>query len=169
MTLAELNRLPEQDFVTVLGSIFEHSPWVAQAIWSHRPFASVGALHEAMVTAIEHAGEAAQMALIQAHPQLGGKLAMRGELTAESTAEQAGAGLNQCSPEEFQTLTDLNQRYEAKFGFPFVLAVRGHNRQSIISEFMRRIALSPAQEQQESLKQIYRIGLLRLHDLLTTQ
>ena len=108
----------------------------------------------------------AQLRLIRAHPELGGKLAVAGGLTAESTQEQAGAGLGQCSPQEFAELTELNARYGATFGFPFILAVRGHNRQSIIAEFRRRIELTPEQEQRESLQQIYRIGLLRLQDLL---
>lgn len=166
VTLEELNRLPVAAFTEKLGAIFEHSPWVAEQAAARRPFADVAALHAAMVDAIEAAGEEAQVRLIRAHPELGGKLAMRGELTAESTQEQAGAGLNQCSPEEFAALTDLNRRYGEKFGFPFILAVRGHNRQSIIGEFTRRIELAPEAEQAESLRQIYRIGLFRLQDLV---
>lgn len=166
VTLEELNRLPVAEFTEKLGAIFEHSPWVAEQAAARRPFADVAALHAAMVDVIEAAGEEAQVRLIRAHPELGGKLAMRGELTAESTQEQAGAGLNQCSPEEFAALTDLNRRYGEKFGFPFILAVRGHNRQSIIGEFTRRIELAPEAEQAESLRQIYRIGLFRLQDLV---
>ncbi|UOO81287.1 2-oxo-4-hydroxy-4-carboxy-5-ureidoimidazoline decarboxylase [Uruburuella testudinis] len=164
--LSELNHMHRADFTTALGAIFEHSPWVAEQTAAARPFADVAALHAAMVAQIEAAGEAAQLKLIRAHPELGGKLAVAGALTAESTQEQAGAGLNQCSPQEFAELTDLNARYGEKFGFPFILAVRGHDRQSIIAEFRRRIGLTPAQEQQESLRQIYRIGLLRLQDLV---
>lgn len=164
--LSELNQMPAADFTAALGAIFEHSPWVAEQAAAGRPFADVEALHAAMVEKIEAAGAAAQLKLIRAHPELGGKLAVRGELTAESTQEQAGAGLNQCSPQEFAELTDLNARYGEKFGFPFILAVRGHSRQSIIAEFRRRIELTPEQEQQESLRQIYRIGLFRLQDLV---
>lgn len=164
--LSELNRMSAADFVAALGGIFEHSPWVAEQAAANRPFADVEAVHRTMVEKIEAAGEEVQLKLIRAHPELGGKLAVRGELTAESTQEQAGAGLNQCSPEEFSELTELNARYGEKFGFPFILAVRGHNRQSIIGEFRRRVELNVQQEQQESLRQIYRIGLFRLQDLI---
>ena len=164
--LSELNQMSVADFTAALGGIFEHSPWVAEQAAAGRPFAGVEALHAAMVEKIESAGAAAQLKLIRAHPELGGKLAVAGGLTAESTQEQAGAGLGQCSPQEFAELTELNARYGATFGFPFILAVRGHNRQSIIAEFRRRIELTPEQEQRESLQQIYRIGLLRLQDLL---
>lgn len=164
--LSELNQMSAADFTAALGAIFEHSPWVAEQAAAERPFAGVNALHAAMTAKIEAAGTAAQLKLIRAHPELGGKLAVRGELTAESTQEQAGAGLNQCSPQEFTELTELNARYGEKFGFPFILAVRGHSRQSIIAEFRRRIEFTPEQEQQESLRQIYRIGLFRLQDLV---
>ena len=166
MLLSELNRMAEADFTAALGAVFEHSPWVAAQAAGSRPFADVAALHAAMVAEIEAAGTVAQLRLIRAHPELGGKLAVAGGLTAESTQEQAGAGRGQCSPQEFAELTELNARYGATFGFPFILAVRGHNRQSIIAEFRRRIELTPEQEQRESLQQIYRIGLLRLQDLL---
>jgi OHCU decarboxylase len=120
-TLADLNKASTDQFVAVLGGIFEHSPWVAQRVAPKRPFANVQALHAAMVQAIEDEGLEAQLKLIRAHPELAGKAAVRGELTEESTREQSGAGLNLCSAEEFAKLHALNDAYNAKFGFPFIV------------------------------------------------
>lgn len=166
ITMNELNGLAPQDFVRVLGSIFEHSPWVAEGVVQQRPFTDIAALHLAMAQCIEEAGHEAQLRLILAHPELAGKAAVRGELTAESSAEQAGAGLDNCSPEEFATLTALNQAYREKFGFPFILAVRGYDRTGIIEQFQRRLGLAPEAEMAESLAQIYKIGRLRLDSLI---
>jgi len=164
--LADLNQLSQDEFVALLGGIFEHSPWVAQSVAGQRPFASIAALHQAMVACIQAAGREAQLTLIRAHPELAGKAAVRGELTAESTSEQAGAGLNLCSPEEFARLTDLNQRYNEKFGFPFILAVRGYDRAGIIAVFARRLENDVEQEINECLTQIYKIGQLRLNEII---
>ncbi|MGE4369801.1 MAG: 2-oxo-4-hydroxy-4-carboxy-5-ureidoimidazoline decarboxylase [Burkholderiaceae bacterium] len=166
ITLDELNAMPADDFITCLGGIFEHSPWVARQVLDRRPFPSVAALHEAMVDQVRRASARSRLELIRAHPELAGKAAIRGELTHESTREQAGAGLDQCSPQEYETLTALNRDYNQKFGFPFILAVRGYDRAGIIGQFRRRLALDPEQEQQECLEQIYRIALFRLNDLL---
>lgn len=166
LTLSDLNTLPREEFVRALGGIFEHSPWVAEQVHPQRPFSSVSELHAAMVKVIEEAGADAHLTLIRHHPELAGKAAIRGELTPESTAEQAGAGLDQCSPEEYANLTALNQAYREKFGFPFILAVRGYDRKGIIDEFRRRAALTREEEMAESLKQIYKIGRFRLDDLV---
>ncbi len=166
IALADLNAASEEDFVRVLGGVFEHSPWVAQGVASQRPFASVEALHRAMVACIERAGRDTWLTLIRAHPELAGKAAVRGELTPESSSEQAGAGLANCSPEEFAALTSLNQAYREKFGFPFILAVRGYDRAGIIEQFQRRLSLAPDAEMAENLAQIYKIGRLRLDDLI---
>tara|TARA_R100001132_G_C3263757_1_gene87170 strand:- start:638 stop:1159 length:522 start_codon:yes stop_codon:yes gene_type:complete len=168
VSLSELNQLPEADFVKLLGGIFEHSPWVAEGAVSARPYKSVAELHAAMVKQIEEAGEQAQLKLIRAHPELAGKAAVRGELTEESTSEQAGAGLDQCSPQEYARLTELNEAYNKKFGFPFILAVKGYDRAGIIQQFERRLQRSVEDEKRESLQQIYKIGGFRLNDLVTT-
>ncbi|AKM32170.1 OHCU decarboxylase [Pandoraea faecigallinarum] len=165
-TVAELSALPRAEFIAALDGIFEHSPWVAEAAWDDRPFASVDALHDAMCQAVIDAGETPQLALIRAHPELAGKAAVRGELTAESTREQAGAGLDQCSAQEFARLTELNDAYKAKFGFPYILAVRGHTRTSIIENFAGRLENSRADEIEECLRQIFRIAGFRLQDLV---
>ena len=164
--LATVNQLPDTDFVQLLGGIFEHSPWVAQAVVGQRPFDSVASLHAAMAKAVRDADEEARLTLIRAHPELAGKAAVRGELTAESTREQSGAGLNQCSPEEFAELQRLNDQYNKKFGFPFIIAVRGHDRQSIIRHFTQRLHADRATEMQECIEQIVRIGGFRLADVI---
>ena len=162
MKLADLNRIDRGAFVGFLGGIFEHSPWVAERCFGDRPFASVGALHSAMVAAMERAHASEQLALLQAHPELAGKEAKRGELTADSTREQGGAGLDQCSPSELARITDLNRRYQAKFGFPFIIAVRGLDRAEILREFARRVERDRATELAEAMRQVSRITRLRL-------
>ena len=166
MTLWELNRLSPAAFATALGHVFEHSPWVAERAGRKRPFASVGALHESMMATVWEAPAASQMALLRAHPELAGKAALRGELTADSTLEQSGAGLAECSAEELVRLTTLNAEYSAKFGFPFILAVKGYDRAGILREFARRVERDPSVEFEEALKQVARIARARLDALL---
>ena len=162
MTLDELNRLDERAFTTALGGIYEHSPWVAAGVAGKRPFASIDALAAAMAAVVAGADEARQLALIRAHPELAGKAMVRKELTAESTGEQAGAGLTDCSPAEFARLADLNRRYNVKFGFPFILAVKGYDRAGVMAEFARRVEQDRATEFAENLRQIDRIARMRL-------
>ncbi|MEJ0003347.1 MAG: 2-oxo-4-hydroxy-4-carboxy-5-ureidoimidazoline decarboxylase [Pararobbsia sp.] len=166
-TLGELGELPRDAFMAALGGVYEHSPWVAERAWAHRPFADIEALHRAMREAVETAEPALQLALIHAHPELAGKAAVRGELTVESTREQRGAGLDQCSPEELGTLRTLNRAYREAFGFPFILAVRGYDRAGVIEQMRRRIAHDRVTEIRESLAQIYRIARFRLDELIT--
>ena len=166
MTLWEINRISAGAFTTALGGIFEHSPWVAERASAARPFAGIAALHDAMMAAVRAAPDDMQLALIRAHPELAGKAAIRGELTADSTLEQTRAGLNQCSADELARLTALNAAYNAKFGFPFILAVRGYDRAGILREFARRVELDRDQEFEEALAQIARITRLRLDALL---
>lgn len=165
-TLDQLNVMPADAFVTVLAGVFEHSPWVAEIAAQQRPFASIDALHAAMSQAVERAGGEKQLALINAHPELAGKAAVRGELTAESTREQSGAGLDLCTQEEFDKLQSLNAAYREKFGFPFILAVRGYDRHGIIANFEKRVNHDRAEELRTSLDQIYRIARFRLNDLI---
>jgi 2-oxo-4-hydroxy-4-carboxy-5-ureidoimidazoline decarboxylase len=166
-TLDQLNTMPADTFVTVLAGIFEHSPWVPERAAQQRPFKDIDALHRAMSQIVEEAGEDRQLALINAHPELAGKAAVRGELTAESTREQSGAGLNLCTQEEFDRLQSLNAQYREKFGFPFILAVRGYDRHGIIANFEARVNNSRADELRASLDQIYRIARFRLDDLIS--
>ncbi|RQH07949.1 2-oxo-4-hydroxy-4-carboxy-5-ureidoimidazoline decarboxylase [Paraburkholderia dinghuensis] len=165
-TLERLNCASREDFVAALAGVFEHSPWVAEAAADQRPFASIEALHRAMSLAVQTAGETKQLALINAHPELAGKAAVRGELTVESTREQSGAGLNHCTQEQFDRLQALNRAYREKFGFPFILAVRGYDREGIIENFESRVNNSRADEIRTSLNEIYRIVRFRLVELI---
>jgi 2-oxo-4-hydroxy-4-carboxy-5-ureidoimidazoline decarboxylase len=167
MTLWEINRLTPAAFATALGEVFEHSRWVAERAGAARPFASIAGLHDAMMAAVRAAPEELQLALIRAHPELAGRAAIRGELTADSSREQARAGLDQCSADELARLTALNTAYSAKFGFPFVLAVSGYDRAGILREFARRLARDRDTEFDEALAQIARIARLRLDAILT--
>jgi OHCU decarboxylase len=163
-SLSALNRASRSAFTAILGDVFEHSPWVAERTAAGRPYADIASLHAAMRQQVEQADPAARLALIRAHPELAGKAALRGQLTADSSREQKGAGLDLCSPEEFERLHALNNAYNQKFGFPFIVAVRGHTRSSILDLLERRLQNDSATEMGESLQQIYRIALLRLQD-----
>ena len=165
-TLAQLNIAEPEVFVAALAAIYEHSPWVAQNVLPQRPFANVEALAQAMRKAVAAAPDEAKLHLIRAHPQLAGKAAIAGELTEHSTREQSGAGLDRCSPAEYAQLTQLNDAYQQKFGFPFILAVRGHTRASIIASIARRLDNDADTERDEALAQIDRIAGFRLRDLL---
>ena len=166
MNISDLNRLSQADFTAALAGIFEHSPWIPEATWPRRPFATVDDLLAAMCATLAAADADAKLALIRAHPELAGKLAIRGELTDASLREQSGAGLNLCSPTEFARLTELNAAYNARFGFPFILAVRGHTRHSIIDNMAARIDNPRDLEITTALAQIERIAGFRLRDLL---
>ena len=170
-TLTELNELDTAAFVHTLHGIYEHSPWIPERAAAQRPFATVAALKLALQAAVDGASEAEQLGLIRAHPELAGKAAIAGELTAESTSEQAKSGLNQCSAAEYATLHKLNADYNARFGFPFILAVKGPDgngltRAEIIATFTRRLKHQRQDEMAECLRQIHRIAELRLNDLL---
>lgn len=166
-TLEQLNTMPRDAFEAALSGIFEHSAWVARKAADARPFSSIDALHAAMCGIVANADPARQLALIEAHPELAGKAAVRGELTAESTREQSGAGLAQCTQEEFDKLQRLNRAYRETFGFPFILAVRGYDRAGIIANFEARLNNARDEELRTSLEQIYRIARFRIDDLVT--
>ena len=127
ITLAIVNDLSRDAFVAALGPLFEGSPWIAAATWPARPFASIDQLHQALCATMYAAPIERQVALIQAHPDLAGKAAIAGELTADSAREQSSAGLSRLAPEQFATFTRLNQAYREKFGFPFVICAREHS------------------------------------------
>jgi N-carbamoyl-L-amino-acid hydrolase len=168
ISLDELNRGTREEFVAALGGIFEHSPWVAERAAAARPFSSRLQLLDTMRTAVAAATPDEQLALIRAHPELAGRAAIRNELTPESGREQKGAGLNACTPEEYSHLQALNSAYNRKFGFPFILAVRGHNPQSILRQFEKRLQHDVASERAVALEQIGRIGGFRLADLVVS-
>jgi 2-oxo-4-hydroxy-4-carboxy-5-ureidoimidazoline decarboxylase len=161
-----LNTLSQEEFTAALGTIYEHSPWFAQRAAAKRPFKDLQQLQDAMANEVRNAPQQERLDLILAHPELAGKAAVRGELTEESTREQKGAGLDQCSPEEFAQLQELNRRYREKFGFPFVVAVKGHTRQSILKNMAERIENGRDAEEKECIEQIIRIGGFRLADIV---
>lgn len=161
-TIPEANALDRDAFVALLGSIFEHSPWIAEGAWEARPFANVDELHRAMFAVVGAAGEAAQLALLQAHPDLAGKLARSGELTAASTAEQASAGLDRLSDEAYEQFTALNEAYKARFGFPFIIAVRENTLASILQAFERRLGHDRPAEFAAALAEVAKIARFRL-------
>ncbi len=164
--LAALSALAQAAFVARLGGIFEHSPWIAERAWSARPFASVDALHDAMTSVLRAASTTEQLALIRAHPELAGKEAAAGTLTAASTSEQHGAGLDQCSAAELQRLRSLNAAYRARFDFPFVIAVKGLSRHQIIAALETRLNNDAATEFRTCLDEIGKIARFRLDALL---
>jgi OHCU decarboxylase len=166
IALKDLNALAPAEFVAQLGAIYEHSPWVPERVAGQRPFATVFALHEAMLQAVLDADVAMQLALIRAHPELAGKAAIRGDLTPESTSEQKHAGLANCTAAQFEKLHALNAAYGSRFGFPFILAVKGHTPDSVIKQFEARIANSVDDERRVALEQIGRIARFRLIDLV---
>ncbi len=157
------------DFVGRFGGVFEHSPWVAEDTWNRGlgPDADCAeGLHRRMCAVLRSATPDQQRDVLLAHPDLAGRLALAGALTHESTAEQASAGLDQCSPEELTRFQTLNDAYKAKFGIPFIMAVKGRTRRDILAAFERRMLNDPAVEFTEALAQVERIARLRLNDLL---
>ena len=171
LTLSQLNAAPIEDATALLSGLYEHSPWIPRAALAQRPFASLAQLKFAMVGVLNAAGVEPQLALIRAHPELAGKAMVDKRLTAESAHEQSKAGLTQCTPQEFERIQQLNRDYNARFGFPFILAVRGPrgtglSKAEIIATFERRLHNHPDFELQECLRNVHRIVEIRLNDLL---
>jgi N-carbamoyl-L-amino-acid hydrolase len=169
LTLQQLNTAPAPEAVRLLGGLYEHSPWIAEAALARRPFRSLAHLKHAMARIVAEASRQDQLALIRAHPELAGKAMVSNTLTTESTHEQRQSGLANCTPEEFAKIQKLNADYNAKFGFPFILAVRGPrgtglSRQEIIDTFERRLDNPQDHEFAECLRNIHRIVELRLND-----
>jgi len=169
LTLEQLNRASPSEAAKLLDGLYEHSPWIAEQALSERPFRSLAHLKHAMCVVLEQAGRDAQLGLIRAHPELAGKAMVSQTLTAESTNEQTKAGLTDCTPEEFAKIQQLNADYNRKFGWPFILAVRGPrgvglNKSQIIEAFERRLHGHPDFELQECLRNIHRIVEIRLND-----
>lgn len=165
-SITSLNTLEQMAFTTCLSGVYEHSPWVAEQVSMRRPFASVAELATAMHACVLAAGELKQLTLIRGHPELAGKLAIDGGLTAVSRLEQTGAGLDTCTPQEHARLTELNHAYQMKFDFPFIIAVRGMSKADIISAMELRIASPLNQEIYTALDEIRRIAIFRLNDLV---
>lgn len=169
LTLADLNRMSVADFVTGLSGIFEHSPWVPERAAPQRPFGSLDSLHGAMVAAMWAAGEAEKLALLRAHPQLAGKEAEAGTLTAHSTSEQDSVGLTRLTPEEKAKIAALNAAYLDKQGFPFIIAVKLRTKRQIFAAFAERVNNPRDIEFTTALSEVGKIARLRLEALLGEQ
>jgi len=165
-TLDELNTCAQRDFVAALANIFEYSPWVAEPAFAARPFAGVNALFAAMKTAVEQAPQELQLKLIKAHPDLADKTKRAAGLTAESTAEQSSVGLDRLSDAEYEAFERVNNAYRAKFGFPYIVCVRRHTKDSILNDFERRLPNDAANETAAAIAEICRIAALRLDQLV---
>jgi len=162
ITLETLNAADRKTFMAAIGEVMELAPWVAEETFAKRPFASIAALYQAMTDAVRNAPAERRQALINGHPDLAGKAAREGNLTADSTAEQAAAGLDELSDQEFADFHRLNDAYREKFAMPFIVCVRRHGKQSILREFARRLKNDAAAEQRTALEEIFRIAALRL-------
>jgi 2-oxo-4-hydroxy-4-carboxy-5-ureidoimidazoline decarboxylase len=167
LSLKLLNSMNQTGFTTALGFAFELSPWVVQRAWDERPFDSVEGLHAGMMAVLEASSTADKLALIRAHPELAGKAAIAKTLTAESNAEQASAGLDKLTTEEFERFHQLNKAYNQRFGFPFIIAVRLNDKTSILAAMQARLSNDEAQEIAEAITQIGHISRLRLLDAVS--
>ena len=162
MTIDDLNAMSREEFVEALGWVFEQSPWVAERAWARRPFESIPALHEAMVAEVNAASGEEQTTLLLAHPDLGARLS-----SGASMREQAGAGLDALTPADAERLRTLNAAYRDKFGFPFLLAVKGATKEAIVTALERRLPSPRDAERQEAMRQVFRIACFRLEDSIT--
>ncbi len=167
LDLNAVNALEQDDFVAEFGSTFEHSPWVAEGAWAARPFASIDALHGAMIGVVRSAPRATQIAFLCGHPELAGKEAEAGTMTTESVGEQASAGLNALSRDEIGELRTLNTRYLDRHAFPFIIAVRRYSKSEIFDQLRERIERDSDTELNEALAQIGSITRLRVQAKVT--
>jgi 2-oxo-4-hydroxy-4-carboxy-5-ureidoimidazoline decarboxylase len=166
MTISELNQVSQKEFVRVVGPVFEHSPWIAEMTFAKKPFADLENLHQSLCETVKNSGEEKQLALIRAHPDLVGKIALAGQLTKESTNEQASAGLNKLSPEEIELFQKQNAAYKNRFGFPFVICARLNKKAAILAGFELRLKNSREEEIKTALEEVFKIAELRLRDLI---
>lgn len=166
-TVTEINSLSRDEFVRIIGPVFEQSPWIAEAAWRKRPFAGREALHAALCETVAGVGTEKQVMLICSHPDLARRLMPASALTAESAGEQAGAGLDRLTPEETGLFRKNNDAYRRKFGFPFVICARLNRKEAILNGFRARLPNSREQEIQTALQEIFKIAELRLNDLIS--
>ena len=167
ITLDEINRMDRGGIVDALGDVFEHAPWVAEVAYDARPFADLGALYEAMTAAVRDADTERQTAFIRKHPDLAGKAAREGAITDNSKYEQSSAGLDRLSEQDYAAFHRLNDAYKAKFGFPFIVCVRRHGKDSILRQFKQRLTNDISEERRTALNEIFRIVALRLDQRVT--
>jgi 2-oxo-4-hydroxy-4-carboxy-5-ureidoimidazoline decarboxylase len=168
-TLADLNACSKGDFVAALANVFEYSPWIAEAAAMARPFAGVNALFNEMKRVVDAAAPEPRLALIKAHPDLANKTQRAAGLTAESNAEQNSVGLDRLSDAEYEAFERVNNAYRGKFGFPYIVCVRRHTKDSILRDFERRLPNDAATEVQKSIDEICRIAALRVDQLVASE
>ncbi len=166
VTIHDLNAAPSDRFRDILAGIYERSPWVPAAAADRRPFADVAALRDAMAGIVDAAPVHAQQALLEAHPDLAGKEAQQGELTEESRGEQKSAGLDRLSRAEMDAISRNNAAYRKRFGFPFIICVRNHDKAGIFAAFERRLHNGAEAEFRTALREVHEIARLRLENLL---
>jgi OHCU decarboxylase len=166
ITLDRINELDREGFVARFGSLFEHSPWVAEEAWRSRPFGSVEEMWRALEDAMYSAPRERQLDLIRAHPDLAGKAAIAGKVSSESRREQASAGLDRLSPSEFEAFTQMNREYREKFDLPMVVCVREHTKESILENMQSRLGNARDEEIRTALAEISKISHHRLLDLI---
>jgi len=166
LTVDLLNRASRDELEAALGGVFERSPWVAARAIEARPFASVEALHAAMVSVVRGSSREEQLALLRAHPDLAGRAVRAGALTNESSAEQSSVGLDRLDDEEYERFGRLNASYREKFGFPFIIAVRRHDKTSILAAFESRLGNTATEELETALAQVFEIARMRLVSLI---
>ncbi|BFM48716.1 2-oxo-4-hydroxy-4-carboxy-5-ureidoimidazoline decarboxylase [Marinomonas sp. THO17] len=170
MSLQEvvLTTSDESEFVTLLGSVYEHSPWVAEQLWRHKlahpieMYNSMDKIQLAMQQIVDNSTDEEKLLLLRAHPDLAGKAALSGELTEASKSEQAGAGLDQCNEEELAHFLQLNHDYRSKFGFPFIMAVKGANKTQILQGFLERTPNDWQREFERAISEVHKIAAFRL-------
>ena len=167
-TLAEINASDRGGFVATLGPLFEHSPWVAAGTYEGRPFRSLDELHAALCETMRAAPDTRQLELLRAHPDLAGRLAKAGQLTASSTQEQVAAGLDQLSPAEAREIERLNDAYKQRFGFPFIICARLNAKAAILGAMRERVGSTPDSERSTALAEVAKIARLRLGDAVST-
>lgn len=159
-SLSALNQMTQEEFIAALGAIFEASPWVAKQAWLKRPFQDIQSLYQTMVDEVKNSNSQQQLALICVHPDLGSQAKM----AEASVKEQAGVGLDRLTPSEYEQFHRLNKNYKAKFGFPFIIAVKNHTKASILAAFEQRLNHSIETEKITALEEIYKIAQFRLHE-----
>lgn len=163
--IGSANRLDEDRFVAAFGHLFENSPWIAQRAWKARPFADDDAMHAAMIAVARGATEDEKLTLLRAHPELAGTAARAGDMTSDSVSEQGGAGLDRLTEDVFRRFDRLNEAYRGKFGFPFIIAVRGRGKTEILDAFEARLAHDRPTEIDTAIDQIAIISRMRLDRL----
>ncbi|PYZ94749.1 OHCU decarboxylase [Salipaludibacillus keqinensis] len=161
-SLQDVNDLTKPEFTATIGAVFEHSPWVAQHSWKHHPFVSVEEMHDKMVHEMMIAETTLQLSLLRAHPDLGTKLS----ISDASKQEQEGAGLSQLTAQEYNKFSELNKNYTEKFGFPFIMAVKGQSKENILAQMQKRYSHSYDSEMETALQEVSKIAKFRLDDLV---